>query len=767
MGIFKDFATSAAGDLTIGAFEGLEAAAQKDVVVNATSSNNALTRENEAYNITEQAFKNKAEIANILAANPDAFGLTNQEGLSIEQVADRFSNYMFLENRSIFEDKDMNKVKLNVAKFMAQEPGKGFTIYDPYISGEDRFKQEQELHQARISEITKMPKADKLLMKLQKAEEGVATPESITDELTKVTALTAKGYGILNTYPTSEAGRKNLEFVQVNLITANAKAQFPDDAGARAQFINERLYNNNIDPTDGIMYANNMNYKIMSDVISAQGGAIANQMLELTNRIAAAKNDDERRQLNDQLNQIVLEQHKTMDTYSKSAGTLMAGQNRSDIFPSEKETGAVPLPLAAEGYVPTINKEGDLVIDLANGNRQTLPLEVLNDSPESIKLLPIEAQNYINTIKNTLFVDGEMVKPTRQMFEDGAAGDKAFRDFLGIYNSLNIEDRDMSLEGTGVSDMDPLSEKEKIRKDFEKEKASFKDADITKLKKDTQTGDDIKIEELAPANTVIPKKKPDQPDQPKEKSLSDKIQEDFPNANVGISGGDVNVEEGTKKKTDTQTQTEDVFEGSGVEPMFQSARFKFRNIDQGYLVDQWSSNYQTEGSMIKRLKANKDLILGSNNAIPADAAKQIDLVASAFDGDNNFSKDQITEILGAIGFIESDGYKYKKQGLNRIDDGKGVARSYWQVEPSTAESILDENLNVMKGGGNPFLGANFEKLFRSKYADQIGSGTALEYFAKLNRKELSDLLLKDGLFAASMAAHKVVTTFDPFNSKGA
>ena len=42
----------------------------------------------------------------------------------------------------------MNKVKLNVAKYMAQEPGKGFTIYDPYISGEDRFKQEQENQRA-------------------------------------------------------------------------------------------------------------------------------------------------------------------------------------------------------------------------------------------------------------------------------------------------------------------------------------------------------------------------------------------------------------------------------------------------------------------------------------------------------------------------------------------------------------------------------------------------------------------------------------------
>jgi len=563
MGIFKDFATSAAGDLTIGAFEGLEAAAQKDVVVNATSSNNALTRENEAYNITERAFKNKAEIANILAANPDAFGLSNQEGLSIEQVADRFSNFMFLQNRSIFEAKDMDTVKLNVAKFMAQDPGKGFTIYDPYISGEDRFKQEQELHQARISEITKMPRADKLLMKLQKAEEGVATPESITDELTKVAALTAKGYGILNTFPTSQAGQKNLQFVQVNLITANAKAQFPDDANARAQFINQKLYDNNIDPTDGIMYSNNMNFQIMSDVISAQGGTIANQMLELTNRIAAAKNDDERRQLNDQLNQIVLEQHKTMDTYSKSAGTLMAGLDRSEVFPATGTT-EVPLPQVMDGYVPSINNQGDVVIELANGNTQTIPLEVLIDSPDSIKLLPQVTQNYINQIKDNLFVDGEMKEPTREMFEPGKAGDKAFKDFLGIYNIFFPDTSDSFIEEAETLQPTP--------------KKKLTDADITKLKKDDkQSGNEIKVEELPSADTKAPPKKPDQPEQPKEKSLSDKLQEDFGNANVGMSGGNVNVEEGTKKKTDTQTQTEDVFEGSGVEPMYQSASLASNN----------------------------------------------------------------------------------------------------------------------------------------------------------------------------------------------
>jgi len=751
MGIFSDFANSAAGDLTIGAFEGLQQQAQKDVVVNATASNNALTKENEAYTLTETAFKNRKEIANILAANPDAFGLSSQEGLGIDQVADRFANFMFLKQRSMFENKDMDKVKLNVAKFMASNPGQGFDIYDPYIKGEDRFNQEKELHQARISEISKMPKADKLLMNIKEAEAEVATPEAITNELTKVSALTAKGFGILNTYPTSEAGMKNLHFVMTNIITSRAKAQFPNDAVARAEFIDQRLYDNNIDPTDGIMYSNNLNFRIMAKAIDTMGGANANKIAELTNAIAAAPDAETRKQLNDQLNTIVLDSHKIMNTYSSQAGSLMAGENRDQVFPTAN-TDSIGLPQVMDGYVPSIDNKGDLIIELANGNTQNIPLEVLVDSPNSIKLLPQVTQNYVNQVIDGLFVDGEMVEPKREDFLPGRAGDKAFKDFLGIYNIFFPDDSyDIFNE---VETLEPTPKKK------------LTDADISQIKKDkTKDGNTIKVEELAPADTIIPKRKPDVPvkaEEPKEKTLQDKIQEDFGKPNVGISAGDATTKEDVK--TDTQIQTEDVFKDSGVDPMFQSAKFNFKNVDKGYLVEQWNKNYQTDNSITNKFKANAALFFGSND-MPADAAKQIDQVASAFDGDRNFSKDQIAEILSAVGLLESK-YKYKKQGLNKIDDGLGVARSYWQVEPSTAESILDENLSTMKGGGSPFLGANFEKLFRSKYADQIGSGTALEYFASLNRKELSDLLLKDGLFAASMAAHKVITTFDPFNSKG-
>ena len=49
MGIFKDFATSSLGDLTIGAFQGINDAAEKDVVVNATASTDSLNKENAAF----------------------------------------------------------------------------------------------------------------------------------------------------------------------------------------------------------------------------------------------------------------------------------------------------------------------------------------------------------------------------------------------------------------------------------------------------------------------------------------------------------------------------------------------------------------------------------------------------------------------------------------------------------------------------------------------------------------------------------------------
>jgi len=564
MGIFKDFASSGYGDFTVGALTGLSEVGQRDAERNAVFAQDSLNKENAAFKETELAFNNKKQITNIIANNPLAFGITATADLTSDQIADRLTNKIFNEQRSIFEFDDLNKVKMGVAKYLTRPDnlGTGVELTSPYIPSEDLFSAEQEKHSAKLSEISKMPRVDKLLMNVKQAEENVASPEAITDSLTKVASITAKGYGILNTFPGTPEGNTNLKFMQTNIIVANARGQFPNDATARANFIDKKLYDNNIDPMSAVSFQNPVTFKAMSKVLETQGNALAGKISELTNAMAQAPDDEARVQIQNQINQVIMQQYQLINTFSGSA------------------------PFALSG----------------------------------------------------------------------------------------------------------------------------KDADKVGMIKQPE----IKTEPEAPVERIEPKATP--------QDLEKDIMEE--------PSGDISA--------------------------FQ-ASFKLNSIDRPYIVNQWSEKYQGEGKFTDKARANKDLMLGSFD-IPGDAASDINDVADIFDGDNNFNKDQIAEILGAIGFFESK-YKTKVQG------GDGPARSYWQVEPKTAKSILAENLSAMKTGRKQFLGPKFEALFKNKYKDVIGNKTALQYFASLSEEQLKDLLLKDGAFAASMAAHKVITTFDPYSSK--
>jgi hypothetical protein len=219
-------------------------------------------------------------------------------------------------------------------------------------------------------------------------------------------------------------------------------------------------------------------------------------------------------------------------------------------------------------------------------------------------------------------------------------------------------------------------------------------------------------------------------------------------------------------KVDEQKQ-EAMIEGDDAQVM--QADFRLDTVNKNYIINQWSKKYKTETKVVdgkivpmteseirnQKNRVNRDLLFRSVK-IPEEAESQITQVAEVFAGQNNFTEDNIMEMLGAVGFFES---KYQ----TKIQKNKGPARSYWQIEPKTAKDILKQNMQA----SNPILGQKFNDLFKDKYADQIGNSTALEYFASLNDKQLSNLLENDGLFAAAMAGFKVVTTFDPFNSKGA
>ena len=569
MGIFKDFATSGYGDFTFGALQGLAEAGERDAERNAVFAQDSLNKENAAFKETELAFKNKKEITNIIANNPLAFGITPTADLNVNQIADRLTNKIFNEQRSIFENTDMNKVKMGVAKYLTRPGnlGEGVELTSPYIPSEDLFQAEKDKHAARLSEISKTPKVDKLLMNIQEAEESIATPEAITDSLTKVASITAKGYGILNTFPGTIEGDLNLKFTQTNIIVANAKAAFPNDATERANFIDKKLYDNNIDPMRMMEFSNKMTFRQMSRVLDAQGNALAGKISELTNAMAQAPDDQTRVNIQNQINQIIMQQYALINTYSQSIPMAMAGRDKDKVG---------------------------------------------------------------------------MVQPPE-----------------------------------------------------------------TKTETETKTKE--------------PRVEPKATPQELEKDLME------------------------------------LDEGESISPL--QARFKFNSVDQLYLVEQWRKNYQSENKIYDGLKNNIKLLLGTND-MPQEAADQVNQVANAFDGDRGFNRDQIAEMLNAIGFIES---KYE----TKVQRGGGPARSYWQVEPKTAADMLKENLNAMKTGRSQLMGQNFENLFKSKYSDVIGNRTALEYFASLNEKQLQKLLLEDGLFAAAMAAHKVVSTFDPYGSKEA
>ena len=333
MGIFKDFATSGYGDFTIGALDGLAEVGARDARRNELFAQDSLNKENKAFAETELAFKNKKEITNIIANNPFAFGITATADLNANQIADRLTNRIFNEQRSIFENNDMFKVKQGVAKYLTRPGniGQGIELSTPYTPSEDLFKVEQEKHSNKLSAISKTPKVDKLLMNVQRAEENVVSPEALTDSLTKVAGITAKGYGILNTFPGTAQGNTNLKFMQTNIIVANAKAQFPNDAAKRSQFIEKKLFDNNIDPLDAINFQSPVTFKSITKVLDAQGNALASKIAENTNAMAAAETDEQRVQIQNQTNQLIMQQYALINTYSGSAGFALAGKDADKV----------------------------------------------------------------------------------------------------------------------------------------------------------------------------------------------------------------------------------------------------------------------------------------------------------------------------------------------------------------------------------------------------------------------------------------------------
>ena len=457
MGIFKDFATSAGGDVTLGVFQGIGEVAERDAKANAVIADQSLAKENKAFATTELAYKNFDQIKNIVSNNLEAFNIKPMGNFSESQLVDMYVGKAFKEQRSIFENNDFNKVKMGFANYVARTPGEDFSIdiSSPYVASEDKFEREKDMHAEKLSAISKMPRADKLLMNLRKIEEGSKMPaaDQMGDAQLKIAGITAKGYGILNTFPGTAEGNANLNFMKVNIIVANSKAKFPNDAGERSKFIDQKLYENNINPLDALNYQSPISYKAMASVIDQTGINIANQIANNINAIASGSDKDRETRIQ-QNNNLLLSQHKLIDTFSASATKGLSGRDRSTIFPvadAEGKTTEFVAPKAPEGYVPQINRRGAVI--LPGGGE--LPLDNLFANYEvNKKALAPEIMQFVEPLRRFFDDNGMMIAPKREMFAEGKQGDVLFDKFRVIYNRLTPPDQDdlATLGGYGMID---------------------------------------------------------------------------------------------------------------------------------------------------------------------------------------------------------------------------------------------------------------------------------------------------------------------------
>ena len=459
MGIFTD--------LAIGGITQFDEVARRDTERNTTMANIALEKENKAFATTELAYKNFDQVKNIVSNNLDAFNIKPTGDFTTDQLVDMYVGKAFKEQRSIFENSDFNKVKVNFANYVARTPGDDFTIdiSSPYVASADKFEREKDKHAEKLTAISKTPRVDKLLLNLRNidAQDEAPVQDKIGDAQLKIASITAKGYGILNTFPGTIEGNANLNFMKVNIITANAKAKFPNDVKARGQFINQKLYENNINPLDSLNYKSPVTYKLMTDVISQSGGQIAIQLANNMNAIANSTDNKEIAELQMRNNNLLLSQHKLMDAFSGQSGVTLAGQDRSTVFPiDEAKDGTVQIrsDKIPEGYVPDIDTRGNVILPFGEKS----PLSVLVKDENSLKRLPPQVQTFVNSIKTKFFDDrGEMREPTREDFIEGKIGNRQFTRFLNLFYDLypNMDPANDPLGGYGFIQSPPDVKKKK------------------------------------------------------------------------------------------------------------------------------------------------------------------------------------------------------------------------------------------------------------------------------------------------------------------
>ena len=366
---------------------------------------------------------------------------------------DRRLSGLYQDNPGLFKGDGFDAIKDKVAKELVTyrldterlEEGSD----NPYIPQADYFRLNQDRIRNQIGNISGMNNVMDLMTAEKEFAGGkIEIPEDIkrfTGNMATAT-MTAYGYGILREEPTSPYNQKLLEVEKLRIIAANAQQYGTQES--KSKFLADAINKNNIDLTSIYMFNKPVTGKLLLDVFQTE---LKSDMLQVEkalanfNRVQAAFSagdqavtqetvDQTRKTYENLRNGMYVKVNNWISGTLGSTIPFDVGQVQKPEVKEEvkEEPKALVVP---EGYKPQINANGE--INLIDGSKVSIE-EILQNKEQYAKSQPPEVMEYIDQFAPLFDADGEMIRPTRDMFAPGKVGDKLFKKFMRIYMGLNI-----------------------------------------------------------------------------------------------------------------------------------------------------------------------------------------------------------------------------------------------------------------------------------------------------------------------------------------
>jgi len=238
------------------------------------------------------------------------------------------------------------------------------------------------------------------------------------------------------------------------------------------------------------------------------------------------------------------------------------------------------------------------------------------------------------------------------------------------------------------------------------------------------------------------------------------------------------------KKKPLQTETIEILEDSN-NKIYQGNSYGKILKQKKKVINNWIDNYQTSGNLKVKIKGTRRL--NENWKVPVeryepsedvirelteigatkkdferldkqDLKKAIEITATNFAGDGDYSKQDYIKLLGQLAQIETQFTTVVQDTDEPVKEiEKYLASSYWQIERKTAKDILEQSIKIIKANKKPFLGEKFESYFKEYKSNKYS--TVVESLFNLDKNELVILLRTDFALAAHFAGFLIATRF--------